>query len=209
VNPPPCDPDVVGCYIFCPWDCQKVDAEGHPTGECKADTGCYWAQPEFARSWGFWNRILSGVSSQKIFGYGRQFEGGLYRRVIAQAGRVYRFTISMQAWMCYNYNACRGGLVSDMPTTMHLRVGIDPTGGIDPFSLAVVWSAERDSFDAWSQYMVMARAVTGHVTLFTYARPDWGWDTHLRISNDVYIEDADLVPMYDSYLPVVITEAAR
>lgn len=199
VNPPTCDPDVPGCYISCPTNCLNPT-----TGRCQNDTGCYWAQPEFARSSGAWNRIISGASSQKIFGYGRQFEGGLYRRVVAQQGRLYRFSIYMQAWMCYNYDSCNGGFVSDMPTTMHLRIGIDPFGGIVVTSTNVVWSLEHDSFDAWMRYTVTARAQSGHVTLFTYARPDWGTGQHLRINNDVYIEDADLVPLNEIYLPLVV-----
>lgn len=195
INPPPCDPDTSGCYVACPLNCQK------PDGTCKGDNGCYWAQPEFARSWGYANRLMSGLSSQKVFGYGRQFEGGLYRRVVAEQWRYYEFSIYMQAWMCYNFANCNNGLVSDMPAPMHMKVGIDPLGGTDPLSPNIVWGAEHDSFDAFSVYTVTAQALTGHITVFTSARPDWGWDTHLRVNNDLYLENADLKPL--QYGPIL------
>lgn len=205
---PPCDPDTLGCYITCPLNCRNT------SGSCRPDDGCFWMQPEF--TWAVYGqysyRVHSGNASQVYFGYGRMFEGGVYQKITVEPGREYEFSIWMHAWMCYNYNLCAGGTVSDEPTTMHLRVGIDPMGGIDPTSSNIVWGNEGDSFDAWNQFSVKAKAIGNKLTVFTSARPDWGND-HLKINNNVYIDDADLEPIIEPpppvgderiYLPAVI-----
>jgi LysM repeat protein len=73
---------------------------------------------------------------------------------------------------------------------MHLRVGIDPYGGTNPFSSDIVWSPEQDAFDRWVEFSVQAKALGDTVTVFTHSRPDWDW---ARQNNDVYLDDASLV----------------
>jgi len=79
-------------------------------------------------------------------------EAGLYQQVYTlPIGARLRFSIWMQAWMCANPDACgTGGIRSDEPSDMHLRVGIDPLGGTDPFTTAVVWSAEQPAWTSLS-----------------------------------------------------------
>lgn len=157
-----------------------------------ADYGCYWARPEFVDSarTGATNRIYSGDNSQKYFTYGRMHEAGLCQRVTGVvSGTLLHFSVYMSAWMCANPADCQGGLHSDQPTTLHLRVGIDPTGGLDPSSLDIIWSPEQDSFDRWTQYHVEAVARGDAVTVFTHSRPEWLFP---RLNNDVYVDEAGL-----------------
>jgi len=166
-----------------------------PPNECehRALWGCYWMRPEFvdtARSLQA-NRIHSGDNSQKYFSFGRMHEAGLYQRVtgITPGARLH-FSVFMEAWMCIVPANCKGGRLSENPTTMHMRVGIDPNGGTNAFSPDVVWSGELDSFDHWTQYNVEAVAQANAVTVFTHSRPEW---TDFRLHNDVYVDDASLV----------------
>lgn len=166
-----------------------------PPNNCehKALWGCYWMRPEFVDSARTLraHRIRSGDNSQKYFSYGRMHEAGLYQRVTGiTPGARLRFTVYMQAWMCIEPADCDAGYRSDNPTTMHMRVGIDPHGGTDVFSPNVVWSGEMDSFDRWSQYAVEAVAQSNAVTVFTHSRPEWD---AARLHNDVYVDDASLV----------------
>jgi LysM repeat protein len=90
-----------------------------------------------------------------------------------------------------NYDeACKGGYVSDKPTLMHPKVGIDPTGGTNPFSPDIVWSPEVETFDHWTQFSVEAVAKGDTLTVFTHSRPEW--KDAARNNNDVYLDDASL-----------------
>jgi LysM repeat protein len=156
------------------------------------DIGCYWARPEFtdAAHTERANRIHGGNNAQEYFTWNRMHEGGLYQQVTGIiSGTRLHFSVYISAWMCVDPEACKGGYVSDQPTTMHLKVGIDPTGGTDPFSPNIVWSLEADSFDRWTQYSVEAVAQSDQVTVFTHTRPEWPW---AHPNNDVYVDDASL-----------------
>ena len=157
-----------------------------------SDPACYWMRPEF-NSADFAehpNRVHNGFKAQKYFSYGRMHEAGLYQQAIGiQPGATLRFSIYMQAWQCSQPEACQNGSRSDAPAEMHLRVGIDPYGGTDPFSANVVWSPEKPAFDQWVQFSVQAQAKGGAVTVFTHSRAEWDWP---RVNNDVYLDDASL-----------------
>jgi len=158
-----------------------------------SDRACYWMRPEFnsADFAAFPNRVRNGFKAQKYFSYGRMHEAGLYKQVIGiQPGATLRFSIFMQAWQCSKPEACgENGSRSDAPAEMHLRVGIDPYGGRDPFSANVVWSPEKPAFDHWIQFSVQAQAKSSAVTVFTHSRAEWDWP---RVNNDVYLDDASL-----------------
>jgi hypothetical protein len=118
-------------------------------------------------------------------------QAGLMQQVGGiQPGARLRFSIYMQAWMCFEFDQCDYGRVSDKPGEMHLRVGIDPTGGTNPFSADIVWSGEQAAWDEWVPFQVEAVARNSSVTVFTHSRADWDW---ARKNNDVYIDDGSLV----------------
>jgi hypothetical protein len=157
------------------------------------DYGCYWAQPEFGdvQRAAFSYRVHGGFQAQKYFTYGRMHQAGLMQRVGGiQPGARLRLSVYMQAWMCFEFMACGYGKVSDQPSDMHLRIGIDPTGGDNPFSPDIVWSGEQPAWDAWVLFQVEAVARNSTVTVYTHSRADWDW---ARKNNDVYIDDASLV----------------
>ena len=169
-------------YVQVPTDCEK-GADGYH---------CYWMRPEFRTNVDFTNRIHGGVRSQKYFSYGRMHEAGLTQQVrgIPPGARV-RFSIWVQAWMCSDPAVCgKSGERSDAPADMHLRVGIDPLGGTDPFTTTVVWSAEQPAWDKFVLFQVETVAISDTVTVFTHSRPEWEW---ARKNNDVYLDDASLV----------------
>lgn len=174
--------DAAPSYVLSPVNCS----------ERPKDTSCYWMRPEFRDNSSFANRTRSGERSQKYFSYGRMHEAGLLQQVrgIPPGARV-RFSIWMQAWMCSDPDACgKSGERSDAPADMHLRVGIDPLGGMDPFTRTVTWSAEKPAWDKFVQFEVETVAMSDTVTVFTHSRADWEW---ARKSNDIYLDDASLV----------------
>ncbi len=169
-------------YVKAPNNCDK-GADGYH---------CYWMRPEFRTNVDFANRIHGGVRSQKYFSYGRMHEAGLMQQAtgIPPGARV-RFSIWIQAWMCFDSGKCgKTGERSDQPSDMHLRVGIDPLGGTDPLTTSVAWSVEQPAWDKFVQFQVETVALSNTVTVFTHSRPEWDW---ARSNNDVYLDDASLV----------------
>ena len=174
--------DVPLAYVQEPNNCGKGTDGYH----------CYWMRPEFRTNVDFANRIHGGVRSQKYFSYGRMHEAGLMQQVHGiPAGARVRFSIWIQAWMCFDSAKCgKTGERSDQPSDMHLRVGIDPLGDTDPLTTSVVWSAEQPAWDKWIQFQVETVAISDTVTVLTHSRPEWAW---ARSNNDVYLDDASLV----------------
>ncbi len=158
-----------------------------------SDYGCYWAQPEFGAALriAYPYRVHGGNQAQKYFTYGRMGQAGIWQKVGGiQPGTRLRFSVYMQSWMCFNFADCDYGKVSDKPAEMHLKIGIDPTGGDKPSGPDVVWSGEQAAWDTWVLFQVEAVARSDTVTVFTHSRADWDW---ARTNNDVYVDDASLV----------------
>ncbi|MGC9356596.1 MAG: LysM peptidoglycan-binding domain-containing protein [Anaerolineae bacterium] len=162
------------------------------------DHGCYWARPEFRgmSTAEFAYRVHGGMLSQKYFTYNRQHEAGIYQTVSGiEPGTRLRFQIYAETWSCLgaegNPLSCPTGANSNRPAPMHTRVGIDPTGGTNPWAPSVVWSQEFETYDTWTPFWVEANAEASTVTVFFYSRVDWteGWP---RVNNDVYLDDATL-----------------
>ena len=198
-------------YVVRPEFCYEIDPTVPNPKPKPKDDGCFWARPEYRplkAGPASMNRIHGGVQVQKYFSYGRMHESGLMQRVTGiTPGSQLRFSAFMEAWMCNDFiEACDGGRKSQNATTMHLKVGIDPTGGTDPFSANVVWSGEGDSFDVWTQFSVEAAAVGDAVTVFTHSRPEW--TDFARMNNDVYVDDASLIVTAAPQSPTPTLESA-
>lgn len=132
--------------------------------------------------------------------------GGIQQTVPVTPGQWLRFTAYIQAWQCYAYGPdCDWGRKSDKPSDMHLRIGIDPTGGTDVNNLNVIWSPEREAYDRWVEFIVIAQAQSNRVTVFTQGGATFDY---ARMNNDVYIDDLALVAIGQMtntiHLPVVI-----
>lgn len=168
-------------------------------------------KPEAAEAWyqdydGL--RVHTGKSAVKTFTYGRQGEWWLYQQVNVLPGDVMTFSVWLSAWQCFDYAVCSYGKRSDRPTTMHLRVGIDPTGGMSITGTNVVWSQEGDAHRVvntfWFPFTVTARgAQSFKATVFVYANPDWSMPAYdlpglyngnyARTNNDLYVDTGELV----------------
>jgi LysM repeat protein len=130
------------------------------------------------------HRIHSGGNAQRIFQYFGTYVAGLYQQVNVAPGSDVHLTAFGQSWSSQSeqpQNVSNGG------TQMHLRVGIDPLGGTNPYDPRVVWSSEADALDSWQPFSVYARAQGAQVTVFLYAAPD-----DARRKNEVYWDDVTL-----------------
>ena len=169
--------------------------QNHPNN-CYADApeGCIaWHNPEFRDTKTIVSgppRIHTGKNSEKYFTFYSVHEAGMLQTVNVPVGSVVRFDVYMSAWSS-NQDGNEldpNSYLSSGQTSMHMKVGIDPTGGDDPWSPNIVWSPEHDSYDTFGYYEVRATAQSDHVTVFTHSMPEKGLK-----HNDVYVDTAELV----------------
>jgi LysM repeat protein len=150
-------------------------------------------------------RIRSGENSQKYFTFWSVHEGGVYQVVEGiRPGMALRFSIYMHAWSATKMSGMQPNPhFSFGQTGMHMKIGIDPTGGTDPWSKDIVWSDEKETYDKFARYDVQAVARSNKVTVFTHTRPE-----NPMMHNDVYLDDAELVALGGGYsVPVTVNPA--
>jgi uncharacterized protein YraI len=99
----------------------------------------------------------SGIFSYNMARGGATFTAWLYQQVSVQPNT----DVQGGAWAFL-----------ENPVSSLVRVGIDPTGGTDPFSGNVVWSNWGGSLYQWNFMSVNARAQSGTITFFIYAGQD-------------------------------------
>ena len=170
------DPDFYSNY---PYQCVK----GIAPVNCVV-----WHNPEFRDTAGGPrepSRKVAGDNSQKYFTFFSLHEAGLYQVVGGiRPGARLRFSVYMQAWSTDTNDP----LHSEGQPTMGLKVGIDPYGGVNPWSPSIVWSDVTEAFDQWELFTVEAVAQSDRVTVFTRSRPYFALE-----HNDVYVDEASLV----------------
>ncbi len=136
------------------------------------------------------NRVRNGDFAQQWFHSFGNFEAGVLQQVggITPGSRL-RLDWWAMSWSCDKESKgnCEGATSGD-PSPMHLRIGIDPTGGTDYNSPQIVWSDEQNAYDAWYPFSVEAVAASSTVTVFFYSYPEYRSQ-----DNNVYIDDASLV----------------
>jgi LysM repeat protein len=158
---------------WAPWNAAR--SAGDPT----------WANitPQYRRASNP-NRVRSGSGAQEFFELFATFNGGIYQRVNVAAGAPLRFSAFLNVWSTTRDNPDQ----SLEPAALSLQVGIDPTGGTNGNSSAIVWSAPERFYDEYRQLSVDAVAAANTITVFVRAiilEP-------VRHSH-VYVDDASLV----------------
>lgn len=236
LNTPPCKPGSVGCDIPCPSNCgtcaskdqgcfwaqPEFAAAYKPDYKPPRAHSGNWAQKTFVYGregrYGLYQQV--NITSSAVLTFSIWFEAWQcfdYDHCSLQAVKnggspsdpppdPERMLFLMQQWGCTDYVTCKLWTASDRPYAMHMKVGIDPTGGISPTAPSVIWGKEIESFDYWSQAMVTAtKNAPGLVTVFAYASPSFDY---ARTSNDVYMDDAELkvqplVTWRKMWLPII------
>lgn len=160
-----------------------------------------WAnlRPEWSNSSasaGYAERVMSGDLAMRYFKGWATFTAGAYQTVGGiTPGTNLEFTAWGHSWSCLRWEECseaRPGLPPRVWSTneasrVRMRIGIDPTGGTDPFSGNVVWSPTAAALDQYVQFRVTATAQADRVTVFLYATQDYPAE-----NQDAYWDDAVL-----------------
>lgn len=175
------------------WWREPTGIDGGYPRACEEDgASCQpWHAPEYRETKGIPYsppRIRSGDNSQLYFTSLGLHEGGLYQKVsgVPKGWRV-QFNVWVRVW---SSDDSTDTVESKGQPGLHLRVGVDPAGGIDPWGEPVVWSAEFEAFDGFEQASVEAMAQSDSVTVFFRSAPERPLK-HI----DVVLDDAELIPI--------------
>lgn len=134
----------------------------------------------------------SGTNSQNLNGGYVTFTAALYQTVsVPDRANVVG---SAWAWVhtCNIAKDANGQLIADncasaVESGVYVRVGIDPSGGQNPYAAGVVWSNNITPHQRWEQATVSATATGTSVTLFLFVTQAWPADI-----NRAYFDDASL-----------------
>jgi LysM repeat protein len=85
-----------------------------------------------------------------------------------------------------------------------MRIGIDPSGGTNPYGQSIVWSDYLQVYDTYQQFSVQAQAIGDKVTVFTFSAPsvnpnspEYGFK-----HTDIFWDDASLAVIGAGSAPV-------
>jgi LysM repeat protein len=134
-------------------------------------------------------RTRTGTRAMRMFTFYRRHDGGFYQTVGGlQPGQTVQFSAYGEAWSCNEDN--QDATSCGDPWAIVFKVGIDPTGGTNPFAGSVVWSGDQKSPDAYGLIGPVTAQVgpAGAVTVFLRSTAKYPYK-HM----DAYWDDASLV----------------
>jgi len=145
---------------------------------------------EFNRTWGChcWVERIEGDNSHALFAQSSQaYTAGIYQRYTgATVGTAYAasgFILSIYKDSTFPPSPVGDGYILK-------KIGIDPTGGSDPSSPAIVWSQEDGTNFRWTGNYVTTRALSTTITVFVRVnntRPEPGY-LNLTILDAIFLE---------------------
>ncbi|MCK9601359.1 MAG: hypothetical protein M0R06_20125, partial [Sphaerochaeta sp.] len=127
-------------------------------------------------------RVRNGAGAWQVFTLWGIHDAGLYQRVAAPAGSTVRATAYTHAWSAQGDKVAEGSIQDDNFTQL---VGIDPTGGTDPWAPSVIWGPAQHLYDTYGRVLSTDATVGsgGIVTVFLrevvkwrYKHCDGYWD---------------------------------
>ena len=162
-----------------------------------------WAEPETRISEPEHNRHRSGEHAGYLFTWRRIHEGGLFQQITVQSGARLRFSAYTHAWIGddahpptwslpgYGALAWQVGApnLNDDQRSVRQYVGIDPTGGINPYADTVIWGNGWHIFNEYrsTPLTVEATAMSDTVTVFLKSSTLWP-----VVHNDIAWDDCSL-----------------
>jgi hypothetical protein len=182
-------------------------------------------RPEYKQSEGFGNRIYAGAASAQFFTSFGTLHAGMYQHIdLGQGGlNTIDFSASASSWS--DANRCEGfgsdqckkkdGCECTIINTFKGRIGIDPTGGINPMAGSVVWTDWKDlpnvtpsSGSQFTQFSLTGiKSDSNRITVFVasnnqypYRNSDAYWDAaELKVNGTLSIGQANSDPKNGDY----------
>lgn len=201
--------NVAAGEIFTPNGWKAFFKHGMPvTWDPKNDVG--YAQPEVhviknVEPFVTPPRIQSGQWAVKLFTFWTIHDAGLYQKVQVTPGTRWKLSAWVHAWTSKEDKACCS--TTGDPEQAHQMVGLDPTGGTNPYASSVVWSEAAHIYDTYTQtHPVEVTAQSSTLSVFLRSWVKWPYK-----HNDIYWDTVTLepAPLRDdrcAYFPLIVTE---
>jgi hypothetical protein len=129
-------------------------------------------------------QVLSGPCSLNINGGFATWNAAVYQQVTVPNNANLVGSVGAYVQTCNsrdaNNNFVGFACGSAVESGVFVRVGIDPTGGVDPSSPAIVWGAPIAPHDRWETASVSATARGTTATFFIYTSMTWPSDFNNR-----------------------------
>jgi len=181
-----------------------------------------WDQPEArdARKENDPNRVHSGEKAMLLFTFGRKHDAGFLQVVDTDPGQRLRLTAWCHAWSnhnlpghegCFEDGGCSCGVGTgpgfywadtmppppgdqweDAKQNFLFGIGIDPTGGTDPYSNTVVWGRAAYIYNTYAQLQVEATAEMHLATVFLRSITQWGFKHNDAYWDDIVLEEVEM-----------------
>ncbi|MCX8108134.1 MAG: hypothetical protein N3G20_04950, partial [Verrucomicrobiae bacterium] len=141
-----------------------------------SDGSWFWGLPPRAGNWLF-EGAINGSSS----------EGYLFQRVRVTPGKDYTFSAWVTTWMREN-DTWKYDVWNDRNRLIHMRLGIDPTGSVNPLGSSVRWTPRVYSHLHYSNFSITATAASEYMTVFV-AMQGQGGQWHLYGVDDCVLTE--------------------
>ncbi len=186
-----------------------------------------WDQPELGdiRKEHVSYRVHQGEKAIRLFTFYRRHDAGLMQQAEVEPGCTVRLTAWAHAWSnhpleghedCADDPRCSCGvgteafflLKDDLPDltgdswddavgNVSFMLGIDPTGGSDPFADSVLWGPVAHIYNAYHEVPTVEAVAEGEtVTVFLRSKTLWAFK-----HNDVYWDDVELTTVEEPCEP--------
>ena len=152
----------------------------------------YYFRPEYKRTTRPERVWDGGVAAQWFNTYANHI-AGLWRRVYVGEGQAVRASAWAMAWSSAfdDPEVSWGG-------SYRLAIGVDPTGGTDPWAATIEWSEPglpgRRVHDAWAYLSVVTQAQGEYVTVYLRGDAEWPVKHNDAYFDDVWVTYLDDVP---------------
>lgn len=147
------------------------------------------ATPEFKEAKSpFDNRVHSGASAQQWFTADKTHSGGIFQRVAVPVGALLRLSVWAQVWSTKGNDPTSGSQENGRENGhLEVRLGLDLSGGTNPWAESVIWSDWAACYDFWRKLEMEWVAHAVYVTVFIQS------ECMYPVShNDVYVDDVAL-----------------
>lgn len=92
---------------------------------------------------------------------------GVLQQLPSAIGNRYELTVEGQAWSSEDAAPASQFEASDVD----MQIGIDPTGGTDPESPLIIWSAAAQPLSHWESFRLVVEAESSTITIFMRSAP--------------------------------------
>jgi len=187
-----------------------------------------WDQPEVrdARAAVDATRVRSGQKAMLLFTFYRKHDAGFLQQVAVEPGTRLTLTAWAHAWSNHlskgqgghpddgrwsdgaGYDVvawkagtqpCTGNPQQDARSNFTFQVGLDSTGGMDPFASTVIWGEGWHIYNGYCHPLTVAATAQGSkVTVFLRSSTAWPFK-----HNDAYWDDVSLQVIGDAPTPPV------